>query len=119
MDKNPPASAGDVRDMGSIAGSGRSLEEGMATHSSILGLPFNSITDSVDMNLSKLWGIVEYGSGLPFPSPGELLDPGIEPMSHVSCTGGQVLYHKGVPSQPEGKIGLPRANPRGRLRSPS
>ena len=23
------------------------------------------------------------------------------------------------PSQPEGKIGLPRANPRGRLRSPS
>ena len=24
-----------------------------------------------------------------------------------------------VPSQPEGKIGLPRANPRGRLRSPS
>ena len=25
----------------------------------------------------------------------------------------------GFPSQPEGKIGLPRANPRGRLRSPS
>ena len=24
-----------------------------------------------------------------------------------------------LPSQPEGKIGLPRANPRGRLRSPS
>ena len=23
----------------------------------------------------------EYGSGLPFPSPGDLLDPGIEPMS--------------------------------------
>jgi len=34
--KNPPASAGDVRDMGSIPGSGRSPEEGMATHSSIL-----------------------------------------------------------------------------------
>ena len=28
MVKNPPASAGDIRDMGSIAGSGRSPEEG-------------------------------------------------------------------------------------------
>ena len=31
-----PASAGDVRDEGSIPGSGRSLEEEMATHSSML-----------------------------------------------------------------------------------
>ena len=34
--KNPPANAGDVRDAGSILGSGRSLEEVTATHSSIL-----------------------------------------------------------------------------------
>ena len=34
--KNPPASAGDIRDAGSILGSGRPAEEGMATHSSIL-----------------------------------------------------------------------------------
>ena len=34
--KNPPASAGDVRDSGSIPGSGRSLKEVMATHSSLL-----------------------------------------------------------------------------------
>ena len=34
--KNPPADAGDARDVGSILGSGRSPEEGMATHSSIL-----------------------------------------------------------------------------------
>ena len=26
----------------------------------------------------------EYCSGLPFPPPGDLLDPGIKPMSHVS-----------------------------------
>ena len=32
----PPANAGDVRDMGSIPGLGRSPEGGMATHSSIL-----------------------------------------------------------------------------------
>ena len=36
MVKNPPASAGDVRDGGSVPGWGRSLEEEMATHASIL-----------------------------------------------------------------------------------
>ena len=34
--KNPPANAGDMRDMGSLPGLGRSLEEGMATYFSIL-----------------------------------------------------------------------------------
>ena len=34
--KNLPANAGAVRDAGSIPGLGRSLEQGMATHSSIL-----------------------------------------------------------------------------------
>ena len=33
---NPPANAEDLRETGSIPGSGRSPEEGMATHSSIL-----------------------------------------------------------------------------------
>ena len=34
--KNPPASAGDVRDLGSIPGREDPLEEGVAIHSSIL-----------------------------------------------------------------------------------
>ena len=34
--KNPPASPGDIRDIGLIPGQEESLEEGMATHSSIL-----------------------------------------------------------------------------------
>ena len=34
--KNPPANAGDLRDTGSVPGSGRSLEKEMATCSSIL-----------------------------------------------------------------------------------
>ena len=34
--KNLPANIEDVRDVGSLPGSGRSLAEGMATHSSIL-----------------------------------------------------------------------------------
>ena len=36
MVKNPPANAGDSRDVDSIPRSGRPLEEEMATHSSIL-----------------------------------------------------------------------------------
>ena len=36
MVKNPSANAGDIRDLGSIPRLGRSLEEGMATHSSSL-----------------------------------------------------------------------------------
>ena len=36
MVKNPPANAGDARDMGLIPGWEDSLEEEMATHSSIL-----------------------------------------------------------------------------------
>ena len=34
--KNLPVNAGDIRDVGFIPGSGRSLEEGMTTHFSIL-----------------------------------------------------------------------------------
>ena len=34
--KNPPANAGDTKDMGSNPGSGRSLKEEMATHPSVL-----------------------------------------------------------------------------------
>ena len=34
--KSPPANAGNTGDLGSIPGSGRSLEEEMPTHSSIL-----------------------------------------------------------------------------------
>ena len=35
----------------------------------------------------------EYWSGLPFPSPGDPPNSGIEPASVVSCVGSQVLYH--------------------------
>ena len=43
--------------------------------------------------LSKGFSRQEYRSGLPFPSPGDLPDPGIQPTSlYVSCIGRQVLY---------------------------
>ena len=37
----------------------------------------------------------EYWTGLPFPTPGDLPDPEIEPLSlYVSCVGSPVLYHQ-------------------------
>ena len=45
----------------------------------------------------------EYWSELPCPPLGDLSDPGIEPMSHTSCTGRRVLYHEcplGSPGSP-------------------
>ena len=35
----------------------------------------------------------EYWRGLQFSSPGDLLNAGIKPVSHVSCIGRQVLCH--------------------------
>ena len=44
--------------------------------------------------LSMEFSRQEYWSGLPFPLPGDLPEPGIEPMSLVSLAlGGQIFYH--------------------------
>ena len=47
-------------------------------------------------SLSMEFSRQEYWSGLPFPSPGDLINPGIKPMTHVSCMSScmrWVLYH--------------------------
>jgi len=41
----------------------------------------------------------EYQSGLPFPSPGDLRNPGIEPVSSASPT----LQADSLPDEPSGK----------------
>ena len=41
----------------------------------------------------------EYWSGLPCPPPSDLPDPGIEPVSHVSCVGRRVLSGGGGVAQ--------------------
>ena len=38
----------------------------------------------------------EYWSGLPCPPPGDLPDPGIEPVSHVSCIGRSFFLTSGT-----------------------
>ena len=52
MVKNPIAKAGDSRDTLLVPGSGRSLEEGMATHSNILA---SRITGTEEPG--RLWSI--------------------------------------------------------------
>ena len=43
----------------------------------------------------------EYWTGMPFPSPGDLPDPGIKPTSlYISSTGRWVLYHHLPPGKP-------------------
>ena len=49
----------------------------------------------------------EYWSGLPFPSPGDLPHPGIEPRSPAFRGGGQMLYplsHQGSPYHKDDNI---------------
>ena len=51
--------------------------------------------------LSMEFSKQEFWSGLPFPAPGDLPDPGIEPTPHfVSHIGRQVLYHSQTPNYP-------------------
>ena len=59
------------------------LEEGMASHSSMLAwkIPW---TVAHQVLLPMEFSRQAYWSGLPFPTPGDLPDPGIEPTSLVS-----------------------------------
>ena len=64
-------------------GVGRALAHPSETRAELLDLPW-----TMDMSLSELQAPLsmeffrqEYWSGLPFPSPGDLPDPGIEPGS--------------------------------------
>ena len=64
-----------------------------------------SIMSEVSDSFENLWTVAsqaplsmgfskqEYWSGLPCPPTGDLPDPGIEHLSHVSYIGRQILYH--------------------------
>ena len=74
--KNLPANSGDV---GLIPGEEDPLKKEMATHSSILAwkIPWTEIW------LATVHGILQERilEWVPFPSPGDLPDPGVEPRS--------------------------------------
>ena len=71
------------------------LEKGMATHSSILAwrIPW---TVAFQAPLSMEFSGKEYWSELPFPSPGDLPDSGMEPRSSA-------LPADSLPSDPPGR----------------
>ena len=46
----------------------------------------------------------EYWSGLPFPSPGDLPKPGMEPMSPAFRKILYYLSHQGIPTDEEGSL---------------
>ena len=68
----------------------------MATHSSILAwrIPW-TVTCQAPLSMGS--SRQEYWSGLPFPSPGDHPDPGIEPRSSA-------LQADSLPSEPPGKL---------------
>ena len=61
-----------------------------------------SWTVACQIPLSMEFSRQEYWSGLPFPIPGDLLNPGIEPKSLPTfCTGRCILYHRATWEAPE------------------
>ena len=66
---------------------------------SIVSEPFWPLTVACQAHLSMGFFSQEYWNGLPFPSPGDLPDPGTELPSPVS----PVLQADSLPSEPSGK----------------
>ena len=71
-----------------------------APHCALLGRPAClTLCDPMDIVHKAPWSMAfsrqEFCRGLPFPSPGDLPDPGINPASlSVSCIGRQILDHQ-------------------------
>ena len=59
-----------------------------------LGLTLCNLIDcSPQAPLSMEFSRQEYSSGLAFPTPGDLPNPGTEALSYISCVGRHILYH--------------------------
>ena len=75
--KNPPATAGDIRDLGSVPGWKRFLGKKMATHSSILASEISWTEEPGKLHTRR------YMWDLPGPRDG----------THASCIGRQILNY--------------------------
>ena len=74
------------------------LDTVQAEHNSVMGLCVCVLSHvpllvTCEAPLSMKIARQEYWSGLPFPSPEDLPNPGIKPMSHVAGSGRLILYH--------------------------
>ena len=109
MVKNLPANTGNTGDLGSNPGLGRCPREGNGNllQYSCLGNPMDRGAWQARLFVTP-WTVAyqapssmgfsrqEYWSGLPFPSPGDLPNPGTEP-------GSPALQTDALPSEPPGK----------------
>ena len=62
-------------------------------------------TVALQVSLSMGFSRPECQSGLPFPPPGDLPDPGIKPTSHIFSPGRWVLYRQRGLGSPRGGVG--------------
>ena len=69
------------------------------SHAQLFATPW---TVALQAPLSMGFSRQEYWSGLPFPSPGDLPDAGIEPVSPVS----PALQADFLPAEPSGNVSL-------------
>ena len=76
----------------------------MLSHFSCVQLFANLWSVARQAPLSRGFSRQEYWSGLPCPPLGDLPDSGIEPESHVSCLGRQILYQQRHLGSPEGLL---------------
>ena len=78
MAKNLSANAGDIREAGSIPGSGDPLEEGMAAHSSVLAwkIPWTEEPDRLrSMGSQSRTRLSDFTFTFTFPCRGHRFDP--------------------------------------------
>ena len=68
----------------------------MLSHFRLLELSVTPWTVAHQAPLSRVESVQEYWSGLPWPSPGDIPNPGIEPRSSA-------LQADSLPSEPPGK----------------
>ena len=97
---NPPANAGDSRDLGSVLGLGQPPAVGNGNPLQYSCLENSTDNGACQAPLSMGFFRQEYWSGLPFPTAGDLPNPGTEPASRVLCIGWQILY-TGPPGKPK------------------
>ena len=77
------------------AAQGAEVSKGVRSRFSLACLFATQWTEARQAPLSVRLSRQEHGSGLPCPPPGDLSNPGMEPMSQVSCIGKWVLYPLG------------------------
>ena len=77
------------------------------SHFTCVQILCNSVTEACQVSLFMGFSRQEYWSGLPFPSPGDLPDPGIEPRSLMFPALAGRFFTTSTPGKPPGQVSWP------------